>query len=465
MDRELIFTKIKKARDAIFEIYYKDKLYRGWLYDEQIEMMDAIFWNTILWLTWDITNSKNIIINVSRQWWKSFTVFNSLVIILLFLPNLLWIKNFTVWLTVNKKDQVKKNYLEVKKYLNIICPDFWIEFNENNKWALEISNGSKIVLFSMEADHNQGETLHLSIVDESQDIDFDKYDKEILPMLSKTGWITVKLWVWGYKLNQYYKDILDTIKNIVFKFDYKKIIEIDDKMFKKFNDFRYNIYKQVVEKLNQFSASFQTEYELKWLIEIWNFIKLVELQQMKWNYRRIMRYDNPCWVWIDWAKTTDSTVVTVVWKIDWKIKILNWLKLEWIKYNIQTKDIVNFLKNYNVEKIYTDNTWVWWWVIDFLEEKLRPNIIERINFNETTKDLMYTNLNNIFEWKEFEYPTNSFTEEFEWELINLEKEFRKNWKMNCHHPDLPNQHDDFCDSLALSLLFTTIKEWDVYQIN
>jgi hypothetical protein len=48
---------------------------------------------------------------------------------------------------------------------------------------------------------------------------------------------------------------------------------------------------------------------------------------------------------------------------------------------------------------------------------------------------------------------------------DLEKEFRKNWKMNCHHPDLPHQHDDFCDSLALSLLFTTIKEWDACQIN
>ena len=461
-----IFEKLKKARNIIFELYYKEKLYAGWLYQEQIDIMDSIFYNTILGLTWNWKYAKNIIINISRQWWKSFTVFNCLVIMILFLPKLLNIPNFTVWLTVNKKDQVKKNYQEVKKYLNMIAPDFWIEFSENNKWALELSNWAKIVIFSMESEHNQWETLHLSIVDESQDIDFDKYDKEILPMLSRTGWITVKLWVWWYKINQYYKDILDTVKNIVFKFDYSKIIDIDSKMFTKTKDFRYNIYKQSLDKTDKNTTSFQTEYLLKWLITIWNFIKIQDLREMCVNYKLYDYYKLPCWVWIDWAKSIDKTIVTVVSRIDWKIRILNWKVFEWTKYNEQIKEIVPFLNNYNVQKIFTDNTWVWSWVLDFLEEKINSNKIERVNFNEKTKDEMYTTLNNIFLDNLLEYPSwTQYTETFETETSELEKEFTRLWKMKCHHPDLAWKHDDFPDSLALACLFTLEKEWDIYQVN
>lgn len=466
--REVVnLENLYKLRDAFYEIHYKDKLYVGWLYPEQKLISNQIIKEFIYWHQW--FTADDIFINVSRQFGKSFIVFSMIVFLLIFMPSIVR-KKVTVWITVNKKDQVKKNFTEVRRYLEEIIPYYNIEFYENTKDSLELSNWSKIVIFSMEANHNEWETLDLSIVDEAQDLRDEKYQKEIAPMMSRTWWISIFLWVWWYKANDYMFKLNNPETKNIFKYDCYSLLETCKKSYEETWDERHLLYLNAIKKAKKDmnEIEFSTQWELKWAVEVWNFIKLENLQQLRWDYESIEDYDTPVYIWIDWAKIWDRTVVTVVWKIDWKIKILNWFKIPtiWMKYNQQIKEIYRFIAKYNVQKIFTDTTWVWNAVVDFLELKYYDSIVERIDFSEKRKDIMWTNLDSILSWWLFEYPSleNKRTKEFETEFWALEKEYKKNWRLSYHHPEKGWFHDDYVDSLALALLFTQETQWEWVQL-
>lgn len=468
MERKKInLENLFKLRDAFYEIHYKDKLYKGWLYPEQIAISNSMIEEFVYWHQGYTTD--DIFINISRQFWKSFIVFSTVVFLLIFMRDIVK-KPITIWFTINKQKQVRKNFDEIRLYLSQIIPYYNIQFIENTKEGIQLTNWSKVVIFSMEANHNEWETLDMSIIDEAQELKDEKYQKEITPMLSRTWWVSVFLWVWGYRANDYMFKLNDPETPNKFKYDCYHLLETCNKRYEETKDANHLFYSNAIikakEKMNE--IEFQTQYELKWAVEVWNFILLENLQLLRWDYEIVEDYETPVRVWIDWAKTWDRTIATIVWKVDWKIKIFDWIKIPtiWMKYNDQITYLHLRFQKYNVQWIYTDTTWVWNAVVDFLEEKYHNWIVERIDFSEKRKDIMWTNMKNILDWWHFEYPSleHSKTEEFELEFSALEKEYKKNWKLSYHHPEKGWFHDDYVDSLALSLLFTEETEWEWIQV-
>jgi len=455
--------KIKELRNIFYDTHYKN-LAKWWLYPEQIAISDSIIEQFIIWHKAE--SAKDIYVNVTRQFWKSFIVFSMIWFFLIFMPKILN-KKITIWITINKKEQVKKNFNEVRDILREIISIYNLKFMEDSNNAIKLSNWSKIVIFSMEAKNNEWETLDLSIVDEAQELNNEKYDKEIFPMLSRTWGVSIFVWVWWYKKNSYYEGLKDYKKNIIHKYDCYNVMETVSELYKKTWDISHKRYLKKVqeakEKLTE--IAFKTQYELGWEIWLSTFINLEQFKTFKINKNNLKNnLVTKVAVWIDWAREKDWTVVTITWKYNWKYWILDifWIEKIWISYPEQFKLIKQFLLNswYNnkIEKIYTDSTWVWKAVTDFLKLEMKYKI-EEISFSTKRKNIMWTNFVNIFEsWKLF-YVDWKESLKLENELEHLEKEYDEKWNMKYHHPKWDKFHDDYVDSLFLALLHNTSKVW------
>lgn len=470
MKIDIKLEEIYKLRDVFYKIHYASKLYVWWLYDEQVLMSN---WMINQFVSWHLGNKKqDIYINVSRQFWKSFLVFSMIWFFMIFLSRILK-KPITIWITVNKKDQVKKNYEEVRWYLQEILPFYNLEFTENTKDSLKISNWSKIVIFSMEAKHNEWETLDFSLVDEAQELNDSKYEKEIFPMLSRTGWVGCYVWVgWFYKNSYYYA--LQKESNLIFKYDSNYLAWVVNKRYQDTNDHRHLLYLQsLAEAKEKLSATaFKTQYELAWEVWVWEFINLESLKEMKLEEKIDFSKLHHLSVWIDWAKTWDSTVVTVSWLYDSKITVLDFFRIEepWVSYVDQVKRIISFFEKSwylpLIDTIYTDSTWVGKAVVDILRDKLKNVEIEEITFWEKTKDQMWTNFLNLFESDNLQYTSSNEKDvkAFEKEMFHLEKRYNKKWQLSFSHPEKGWIHDDYVDSCFLSLLFNEKWSSSFYQM-
>ena len=447
-----------KLKDEYFRLIYKKKLYKWWLYDEQSVISNEIIYNLILGAKegkW-----KDILINITRQFWKSFIVYAMVWFVLIFFPKILWIEWYAIGITTNKKDQAKKNYYEVRKYIHKVCSLFHISIDESTKNQLVLWNWAKIVLFSMEASHNEWETLHWIIDDEAQALDYEKFSSEIIPMGLRTGAIATYIGVGWYVKNAFYDKLFDYKNNLIFKLDYNDCVEICKRRYEETGDERHLLYWKWIEKQlqsNELSeAVFKTQYLLEWVLWTWNFITREKLENFK-NIK-IKEYTpeqakwNICFAGIDFWKKKDKTVLTIVWIIENKLKILKWFEYDW-DMRIQFETIKRDLSLYSVSKVYVDSTWNQDSTVDFLENYIWAWRITRIPFSVTSKDIMYSSLELILQSWKFEYPNNELTNKFEKEMCDLIKEYRADWKMNCHHPDEANGHDDYCDSLALTCRF------------
>lgn len=461
---KISIESIKRLRDIFYKTHYKN-LAAWWLYPEQVAISDSIIEQ---FMTWHLAESaKDVYVNVTRQFWKSFIVFSMIWFFLIFMPKILW-KKVTIWITINKKEQVKKNFNEVRDILREIIPVYKLEFVEDSNNALKLSNWSKIVIFSMEAKHNEWETLDLSIVDEAQELNDEKYDKEIFPMLSRTWWISVFVWVWWYKANSYYHNLNDTTNNIVHKYDCYKVMKTVSDLYDETGDLSHKRYLNKVQEAKKklTAVAFKTQYELWWEVWLSQFINLEvfkELRRKKLEEIEKKKVEEVC-VWIDWAREKDNTVVTIAWKLNWIPWILDQFAIEevWVSYPEQFKRIKKFLLeswyDNKIEMIYTDSTWVWKAVVDFVKLDMRYEFKD-ISFSSKRKDILWTNFVNIYETKKFFYTDSIHSDNLEKELEVLEKEYDSQWRMKYHHPDKGNFHDDYVDSTFLALLHYRRKPW------
>lgn len=443
---------IIKLKNEYYSIIYKDKLYKGGLYDEQMIISNELIYNIIKGNK--IGKWQDVLINITRQFWKSFIVYSLIWFVLIFFPKILWIQWYTIWITANKKDQLKKNYTELRGYITKCCEMFNISVDESTKNAIQLWNWAKIVLFSMEADNNEWETLHWIVDDEAQALNFDKFSSEIIPMWLRTWAICTYVWVAWYSRNSFY-DKLQSPEELIFKLDYNDCVEICKKRYEETNDVRHLLYVQGIQKQLQSNElpedTFKTQYLLEWILGVWNFIERARLEQYKWQKLDSLMTNSVCYAWLDFWKKKDKTILTIITIEEGKVKITLWREYMG-DMRVQFDSIKGEIGRFNVARIYADSTANQDSTIDFLESYLGVGRIKRIPFSSPSKHAMYTNLELILQSWNFEYLDNTYTRTFENQMCDLVKEYRWNY-MVCHHPDETNGHDDYPDSLALACYF------------
>lgn len=357
-------------------------------------------------------------------------------------------------------------------------PDFRLTFTTSNGQTVALTNGSFATAISASDNSSiEGESFKFIIAEEAQDISNFKLRKSIHPMGAAYNATIAKIGT----ATTYIGDFYEAIK--------RNIQEFDSGIIKQRNHFQYDYkvvmkynpkYAKYIEKekfrLGENSDEFRMSYGLEWILERSMFVgPNFEDNNGNTLLERVF-YDKEALhtVGIDLAKKSDSTVVTVV-EVDWsnpvvqqtleengfttELKAYNtilkdWLEIQGDDYNEQFFQIVDYLKNFNVKRVYVDATAEASFA-DRLKAELKCEVLPFV-FTSKSKSDVYKFLDTELKAKRAKFPRGSeavksreykrFTEQF----YDLQKSYRGQ-TMVVSHPPTRDGKDDYCDSYALAV--------------
>lgn len=357
--------------------------------------------------------------------------------------------------------------------------------------TVRLSNGSRI-LCQTASEHSkiEGETHHLLVAEEAQDISDMKMRKSLHPMVSATSGTIIKVGTATTKKCDFYTAIrqnartaLVTGKRNHFFFPYT--------VGEAFNSF----YKQHVEKekirLGEDSDEFRTSYCAEWIFERGMFVTQEQLYNNKvaqavgrWSLRypnglnRGNIEDGFCVVaGIDWGSASDSTVVTTL-AVDWnnplesnsyanwqgaatythyEKHVIDWLEFIGDNYEIQFWKVVDYLRGIrNLKKVVTDSNGCGRPIFDRLVATLQGLDIEveEFDFNRKVKSDGFKSLYGDICGRRITFPAGPEARrrnylKFVHQMLDLRKDYDKGL-MVVAHPDEKDAHDDYPDSTMMA---------------
>jgi hypothetical protein len=423
----------------------------------------------------------NIAAEFSRQSGKTECVSKTIVFLLLFYYpivkkfNIPHTEYFNIGIFAPQQEQAKTDFNRIKEDLKQVKHKNYynFEFGEFNGNTITLREEGKpprtVYCFSASPTSNtESKTLNLIILEEAQLLNDEKIKNTIEPMGAHTNALMVYIGTSGYQkceflnkietLNIKDKIICDCYRAI----NERKVLYSDtkDPIFLNYEKF----INQKKREYGENSDAFKTQYLLKWVLERGQFITYNELMSLEKEYE-IPKGWGPAesiYVGIDWGKSYDSTIVTLV---RGNGQLIDWLELTGDNYNNQYIEIFKFCKPYigSIKMIHCDATSNQDMAVDVIKNKFKPYGVKVIgvSFSATTKDFMYKNLHSLMtpilvddkiikpSFLSFPKEHSPEKEKFVNQFLNLQKEIA-NEKWRCNHPDGPGFHDDYCDSCALA---------------
>jgi len=345
-------------------------------------------------------------------------------------------------------------------------------FTSNNGTTIALTNGSIVRSRSASVQSNiEGQTYHVIICEETQDISNSKLRKSIHPMAAATNGTLIKIGTPTTSKGEFY-DAIQRNKRLEAQGGVQSHFEFDYRVAAYYND----LYAKYVEKekyrLGTESDEFRMSYRLHWILERGMFVAPYLFEELGYDFNYTDEAQEPFAIeyfkkdgyqtaGIDFGKTADSTVVTILEQgpvLDggfYGKRVLAWLEIQGDDYEEQFYQILDFLNNYNVKVIYADATGVGDGVTDRLYRALEHIQVEPIHFSTQANSEMMKSLAMEFQAKRIRYPNDAdakrtieqrrFTQQF----LDFEKSYNGQY-MVCSHPDEKGAHDDYCWSLALA---------------
>jgi len=195
---------------------------------------------------------------------------------------------------------------------------------------------------------------------------------------------------------------------------------------------------------------------LEWIVEYGNFIDYPSLIEHRRDdtYKLNSRVAD---AGLDFGKEKDQTVLTIT---DYERNVRDWQVFRG-EYEAQLADIEIYLTKRAAELglsigfLFCDSTGVGDPLKNALKHRLRIPV-RGVVFSPQHKDSLAKKMLSAFSAKEerrrLTYPAaHEHTAKFEEQFRKLLRERRPSGLLNYRHPDENNAHDDFPDSLALSL--------------
>ena len=242
-------------------------------------------------------------------------------------------------------------------------------------------------------------------------------------------------------------------------------------LYRTTKDLYYLNYEKYIEQILRLngiakdSDHYKTQYMLQWILERGQFISYEALIKLEEDYELYHEYTKPCYGGVDWGKMHDSTVFTIV---DIEGYVLDWYEWRGDDYSSQIEEIAEIVekKFIGMKHINCDSTGTQDMGVDNLRKRLmdtgRRIQVAGVNF-ASHKDQLYKNLSKLMHpilmkdivvepsFVKFpkKYPDLGKRERFVKQFLDLQKEV-KNEKWRCNHPEGPQYHDDYPDSLALA---------------
>lgn len=399
------------------------------------------------------------------------------------------------------KHQAQNIFNRIRKFLTspnaleiLEDPEINVTFSTNNGENFELVFLNYGCISSIrcssasEGSNIEGDSYHIIVVDEAQDVGSFKYSKSISPMAAfynGTKLLTgTPSNIKGFFYNAIQRNKNDYLNGVSsrrchFEYNYEVVC--------KYNE-RYLKYIEGEKKrLGEMSDEFQMSYNLKWILERGMFIteKAFKANAMPYD---IVPYDmnsaNTYVAGIDLGKTKDSTVITIG-RVYWDkpkiveisksmdtdvedftlypVYIMNWLELYGDNWDEQYHKIYSFLTNYSgLTKVAMDATGVGAGIYDRLASNLTIPV-EGIVFSTSSKSDLYKNYQLNIRNGCFYYPDSDSAKEtleqqkFIKQHLELEKSY-KSQNLIVSHPVGNDYHDDYPDSSALCVYAAKSKE-------
>lgn len=393
-----------------------------------------------------------------------------------------------------KKDQAGIIFRKVKKFFNRpavkkLCTEERIEFSHSNGNSLELSNGSFIKCSTASDQASiEGETLHLGIMDESQDISDEKASKSIGPMMAAVGGTIVKIGTSNARKSHFYKAVRRNERR------QRQGGERNHFCVRWWEAAKYNSdYERYVQKemlrLGERSDEFRMSYCCEFILARGMALVEAQLHSLYVSdaeyapYHEVMagpQSGKHYVAGIDFGKVHDSTVVTII-EVDWDdprqvlegyneedgaftVEIFGkhvaaWMEMQGDDYEAQFAAINKFLRSWGVERMALDYTGVGVALGDKFRAHYDEVDIEFMTYTDQSKDMMGRLFLSDIATGMITFPAGPRTretpefKEFQAQLLDLEKEYRpKTGLLNLHHPDMRGAHDDYPDSLCLAIV-------------
>lgn len=364
-----------------------------------------------------------------------------------------------------QREQAKTDFDRLKSMLRIDSEFQIVEENkgteeESNAKTIVLPNGSSCYVFPVTPTSKpESKTLHLIIIEESQDIDDRILKEQIWPMGASTNAPIIYIGTAGTRICHFYR--LGQLAGAI-KLYFEEIVKQRRAVYEQTGDVKHLIYeqnvRQLIEQYGLESDEIQRPYFGKWLIGTGQFTTQENLEALVTDRGRTNHEkQSDCYVGIDTAKHPDSTVVTVI-RYNKELKkkqLINWLELRGENYQDQFDIIIEFLKRYRVMAVAVDSTGQGDFMPDMFEKHSNwqdeNTGLFRVKFSAVSKDNMYKNLKVSISELLTDLPKLDTREagKFKQQMLDLQQEY-KGQLLSVHHPNDPNGHDDYPDSWALA---------------
>lgn len=387
--------------------------------------------------------------------------------------------------------QAQLNYNRMRGFLNsptaqtiLSSNEFRLFFTTSNGQNVQLSNGSFTSAISASIGSNiEGESFHLIVCEEAQDIADIKMLKSIHPMGAAYNATIIKVGTATTFKASFYRSIQQNKELARSKSSHiRNHFEYDCDVAAKYNPKYAKYVEGEKRKLGENSDAFQMSYKLKWIVERG---MLIDVEKFEENNTEplldTVDYDlmanHVMGIDIGGAEGGDSTVITVV-EVDWSMPAVTESRVdeetgEEISYNAyntyvkawyEIKDCPDYEEQYSIIKEYVQHFKVARIVIDATREKsladrlsasLRCEVVPYV-FTPKAKSDLYKNLIKEITTGRARIPFSSrVTSSPEYlnfieQMGNMQKGYRGQYLV-CSHPDIKGAHDDYPDSYALAV--------------
>ncbi|MBD3261645.1 MAG: hypothetical protein GF334_08200 [Candidatus Altiarchaeales archaeon] len=392
-----------------------------------------------------------------------------------------------------KKDQAGIIFSRVKGFFNRdtvkqMCSEEGITFTHNNGDTLRLSNGSYIKC-STASDQSsiEGYTLHLGILEESQDISDEKASKSIGPMMAAVGGTIVKIGTSNAKKSHFYKTCKRNERRYRQGGAKNHFLVRWDEAAKYNSDYERFVLKEMArlgERSDEFRMSYCCEFMLARGMAFTDKVlsSLCVTRRKYAPFHEILggpmmgrRYA----AGIDFGKVHDSTVVTIL-DVDWDNPrqtlegfdeeegaftleifgkhLVSWMEMQGDDYEAQFLAIQRYLRPWGAERIALDYTGVGVALGDKFKAHYDDCDVEFVSYSDQSKDMLGRLILSDVATGMITFPGGPSTvetteyKEFWAQMLDLEKEYKaKSGYLALHHPNMRGAKDDYCDSLQLAI--------------
>lgn len=440
-----------------------------------------------------LTNSSyTITYRVSRQSGKTTVLAKIIVTLCTILPALakvftkqlgIYSKGFWAGIFAPVGEQATTMYDRVKDLAHsqeaqLVYEDPEIDVTINKKGGCKWDSGSRVYVRSASTKAKiESLSLHMAIVDESQEADKMVVNKSIRPMLAWNNGLMIMAGTSSKDPGILYEQVQKNMQldMVLPKKEQLHYQFIDDDVIKYNSRYKLHCETQKAE-IGEFSPEYLMSYKLKWMFESDKPFteESIKMHIMRFDREFIRETKRPVVVGIDLASKRMSSVVTVMeilnvqniynedntQKAVCTAAVCDWLEIKDTPYPQQRPVMKKFIDRYeNVVGIYVDTTGAGDPVFSQMLEEWEDytNLLKPVLFNGKSKADLAKIFDDFFFTDRLVIPSTKESrktkkwQNFFLQLMNLVSVVKDGYSYYSRNEKLNTSRDDYVDSVMIAL--------------